>query len=210
MRLTEEEILAICETERAFSCHCGYCQNNSKFNNWGSKVLHTESNSQDRLDCTILFQCPICKQYTIFIFEIQDICGEYVVHYTYFCKRLHVFNILTKSIETYGDCHNIRIHSIVRSAIKNFLTYLCYKYKPQLLRRLDVADTSTAEVNFNVNALLEYASRYTEAEYKFLRFTPELSTLCNSANRHNIDSYITSILFDPEILNLQEYVEVEQ
>lgn len=206
MNLTEEQILDIFKTHHCTMLYCGHCANNSETEGWNSKIIHVEQFFYSSIKCTMLLQCPKCKKYTIYIFEIQEVRGEYLVNYQYFCSLLDTFNILSSSLKTYCGYRHVPIAYIVRSAIKNFLTYVCYKYQPRLLRKLDIADTSTSEVNFNVTGLLPYVTN--SAEDLFLRFTPRLVSLSRDANGTNIATYILSVIFEPSILNIQEHIEV--
>ena len=206
MNLTEEQILDIFKTQHCRMSYCGHCANNSETEGWNSKIIHVEQFFYNSIKCTALFQCPKCKKYTIYIFEIQEVRGEYLVNYQYFCSLLDTFNILSNSLKTYCGYRHLPIAYIVRSAVKNFLAYVCYKYQPRLLRKLDIADTSSSEVNFSVTGLLPYVTN--SAEDLFLRFTPRLTSLSRDANGTNIATYILSIIFEPSILNIQEHIEV--
>lgn len=206
MNLTEEQILDIFKTHHCTMLYCGHCANNSETKRWYSKILHVEQFFYSSIKCTILFKCPVCKSYSIYIFEIQEVRGEYVVNFSYFCSELDTFNILSNYLKTYCGYRHVPIAYIVRSAIKNFLAYVCYKYQPRLLRKLDIADTSSSEVNFNVTGLLPYVTN--SAEDLFLRFTPRLASLSRDANGTNIATYILSVIFEPSILNIQEHIEV--
>ena len=206
MNLTEEQILDIFKAYHCTMLYCGHCANNSETEGWNSKIIHVEQSFYSSIKCTALFQCPKCKKYTIYIFEIHEVRGEYLVNYQYFCSLLDTFNILSSSLKIYCGYRHIPIACIVRIAIKNFFTYICYKYQPRLLRKLDIADTSTSEVHFNVTGLLPYITNSNED--LFLRFTPRLTSLSRDANGTNIATYILSIIFEPSILNIQEHIEV--
>lgn len=206
MNLTEEQILDIFKTHHCTMLYCGHCANNSETEGWNSKIIHVEQSFYSSIKCTALFQCPKCKKYTIYIFEIQEIRGNYVVNFSYFCSLLDTFNILSNYLKTYCGYRLAPIAYIVQSAVKNFFTYVCYKYQPRLLRKLDIADTSTSEVHFNITSLLPYITNSNED--LFLRFIPRLASLSRDSNGSNIATYILSILFEPSILNIQEHIEV--
>ena len=206
MNLTEEQILDIFKTQHCRMSYCGHCANNSETEGWNSKIIHVEQFFYNSIKCTVLLQCPKCKKYTIYIFEIQEVRGEYLVNYQYFCSLLDTFNILSNYLKTYCGYRHVPIADIVQSAIKNFLAYVCYKYQPRLLRKLDIADTSSSEVNFNVTGLLPFVTN--SAEDLFLRFVPRLTSLSRDANGTNIATYILKTIFEPSILNIQEHIEV--
>lgn len=206
MNLTEEQILDIFKTQHCTMLYCGHCANNSETEGWNSKIIHVEQSFYSSIKCTALFQCPKCKKYTIYIFEIQEVRGVYVVNYQYFCSLLDTFNILSNYLKIYCGYRHIPIAYIVRIAIKNFFTYICYKYRPRLLRKLDITDTSTSEVHFNVTDLLPYITNSNED--LFLRFIPRLASLSRDANGTNIATYMLSTIFEPSILNIQEHIEV--
>ena len=206
MNLTEEQILDIFKTQHCRMSYCGHCANNSETEGWNSKIIHVEHFFYSSIKCTVLLQCPKCKKYTIYIFEIHEVRGNYVVNYQYFCSLLDTFNILSNYLKTYCGYRLAPIADIVQSAIKNFLAYVCYKYQPRLLRKLDIADTSSSEVNFSVTGLLPFVTN--SAEDLFLRFVPRLTSLSRDANGTNIATYILSTIFEPSILNIQEHIEV--